>query len=142
MSIKNNLEKDIKTSLLSGDKLRVSVLKMLKAAIQTEEIRIKGELRNDDILKVLQQEHKRRRDAAKLYIDNSEDERSQKELNEAKIVAEYLPQPMTKDEVMRIIDEARGVHGDNIGLIIKTVIEAGKGRIDGAMVAELVRSSQ
>lgn len=106
MELLEQLKKDMVTAMKEKDKERLTVIRMLKAAIDKERIDKKIEVTDDVFLKVLEHEVKMRKDSKEEFakagrkdlIDNMEKELS--------ILEEYLPEQLTKEEVQKIIEEA------------------------------------
>ena len=91
--LKGRLRADLTAAMKSQDKLRTATLRMLLAAIQTEEVSGKGarELSDADVMKVLSKEAKKRAEAAEIYTQNGRGELAANEHAEARVIDEYLP---------------------------------------------------
>lgn len=91
--LKEQLRADLTAAMKSQDKLRTATLRMLLAAIQTEEVAGKDarELSDADVLKVLSKESKKRAEAAEIYTQNGRGELAANEHAEARVIDEYLP---------------------------------------------------
>ena len=150
MSLKEQLRADLTTAMKAREELVSSTLRMALAAITTEEVAGKTarELTDDDVLAVLGKEAKKRREAAAAFDDAGRTDLADKERAEGEILARYLPQPLTDEEVRAIIAEAvaaaaaAGATGPSaMGAVMKTVQSQVTGRADGAVVAALVRAA-
>ena len=150
MSLKEQLRADLTTAMKAREELVSSTLRMALAAITTEEVAGKTarELTDDDVLAVLGKEAKKRREAAAAFDDAGRTDLADKERAEGEILARYLPQPLTDEEVRAIIAEAvaaaaaAGATGPSaMGAVMKTVQSQVTGRADGAAVAALVRAA-
>ena len=146
MMIKQRIEEDLKKAMLAGDRPLVEVLRGLKSAILYEEVsegvRDAG-LSNDKVVALLQKEAKKRQDSADLYDRGGSPERQEKELAEKAIIQNYLPEQMSDDEILNLVDEAVLVVGNdvkNMGQIIGVVKQKTAGRAVGAVIARLVKS--
>src|SRR6187401_2982173 len=97
--LKDRLRADLTTAMKAQDKLRTATLRMLLAAIQTEEVSGKQvrELTDDDVLAVLARESRKRGEAAQIYITNGRGELAANERAEAIVIDEYLPTPLNDD---------------------------------------------
>src|SRR6201998_679129 len=106
--LKSRLRADLTRAMKSQDKLRPATLRMLLAAIQTEEVSGKQarELSDDEIVKVLARESRKRGEAAEIYTQNGRGELAANEHAEARIIDEYLPTPLTEAEVAAVADPA------------------------------------
>ena len=102
--LKDRLRSDLTEAMKSQEKLRTATLRMLLAAIQTEEVSGKAarELTDEDVLKVLAKESKKRSEAAEIYTQNGRGELAAEEHAEARIIDEYLPTPLTEAEVAEV----------------------------------------
>jgi uncharacterized protein YqeY len=146
--MQEQIERDIKSALLSGDKVKVETLKTLKNSLQYEAVAKSvrpGELSDEQVQAVLSREAKKRQEAADLYKTAGETEREQKELAEKAVINTYLPEQMSEDEVRAIVELEVTKH-DNPGLpqmgqIIGAVRSHVKGQADGALIARLVKET-
>ncbi|NDB18131.1 MAG: GatB/YqeY domain-containing protein [Actinobacteria bacterium] len=148
MTLKEQLRADLTTAIKSADKLTASTLRMALAAVTTEEVAGKQarELSDTDVVAVLTKESKKRREAATAYDEAGRPELAEKERAEGEVLGRYLPQPLTDDEVVAIIDaaiESAAAAGANgpaaMGQVMKLVQPQVAGRADGSAVAALVK---
>ena len=112
--MRKQIQDDVKTSLKSGDKGRLSTLRLIQAAIQDRDIAARvdpkgqatgADKTNDaDLLQLLQKMIKQRRESAKLYLEGGRPELAEKENAEITIIEEYLPKQMSEAEVVAAID--------------------------------------
>ena len=132
------------------EELTVATLRMVLTAITGEEVSGKEarELTDDDVLTVLGREAKKRREAAEAYDAANRPELADRERAELGVIATYLPQAMTPDEVRAIVTEAvatvsaTGASGQGaMGAVMKIVKPQVKGRADGSLVAAEVRAA-
>ena len=148
--LKDRLRSDLTEAMKSQDKLRTATLRMLLAAIQTEEVSGKAarELTDDDVLKVLAKESKKRSEAAEIYTQNGRGELAAEEHAEARIIDEYLPTPLTEAEVADVVDTAMAQVAEQLGerptvkqmgLVMKAATEIAAGKADGARLSAAVR---
>jgi uncharacterized protein YqeY len=143
MELKAGLQEAAKIALKSGDALKVSTLRLLLAAVHNEEIRLRKELGTEEIQKVVSTLSKQRNESIALYRKGGRDDLAQKEEAELKILQQFLPQPLTEQEIEALIREsiaesgARGVQ--DLGKVMKQVMPKISGRSDGKRVNELVR---
>lgn len=144
--MQDQLERDLKTALLSGDKKRVEVLRGLKNSIQYEAVALKiqkSELKDEQILHLLAREAKKRQEAIDLYQKADETERAAAETSEKLIIEQYLPAKLSDSEVSLVVNEVISKL-ENPGLSeMGKVIGLVKGRLgaqaDGAVIAQLVK---
>lgn len=144
--MQEQIEKDLKESLLAGDKAKVETLRTIKSALLNEAIsqgaRETG-LSDEQVQKILSRESKKRQEAADLYQKGGADDRASAELAEKTIIDSYLPEQMSKEEVVKIVDEEIAKAGSptiqDMGRIIGAVRGRTAGRADGAIIAQLVK---
>ena len=139
--LKSRLRSDLTESMKAQEKLRTATLRLLLAAIQTEEVSGKAarELSDDEVLKVLAREARKRGEAAEIYTQNGRGELAANEHAEARIIDEYLPTPLTDAEVVDVVETAIAQVAETtgqrptmkqMGLVMKvaTGIAEGQGR--------------
>ena len=148
--LKSRLRADLTQAMKTQDKLRTATLRMLLAAIQTEEVSGKQarELSDDEIVKVLAKESRKRGEAAEIYTENGRGELAAIEHAEARIIDEYLPTPLTDAEVADVADTAIAEVAEQLGerpgtkqmgLVMKAATEIAAGKADGARLSAAVR---
>lgn len=144
--MQEQLERDIKTALLDGDKAKVETLRGLKSAIHNEAIAQGAKdtgLDDEQIQRVLTRESKKRAEAAELYKKGGNNERAEAELAEKAIIDGYLPKPMDESQIAAAVEEEiakmQSLTTTDMGRIIG-VIKAKLGAgADGATIARLVK---
>ena len=145
--LKDKLRTDLTTAIKARDGLRSSTLRMVLTSITNEEVSGKEsrELTDEDVLGVLTRESKKRREAAEAFADAGRTEQAEKERSEAAVIAEYLPEQLTEEEVTALvtatIDEL-GVREDGMkamGRVMGALTPKTKGRADGGVVSAVVR---
>ena len=144
--LKQQLEQDIKTALLAGDKDRVTTLRGLKSVILYAEVaqgvRDTG-LTDADILALFAKEVKKRQESAELYKKGGNQEKANAELAEKSIIEEYLPAQLSDQELIAIIDKAisqlDAVTPQMMGKIMGDVKQKTEGQADGSRIAQFVK---
>lgn len=145
MGLKQQLDQDLKTAMLAGDKTLVTTLRGLKSTILDAEIskRVRDSgLPDEEIIQVLSKEAKKRQESADLYKQAGDENRSQAELTEKAVITSYLPKQLDRDEVEKLVDQAiaeQGAEVANMGKIIGQVKASSKGSADGAVIADIVK---
>ncbi len=145
--LKDRLRADLTTAMKSRDELRASTLRMVLTAVTNLEVAGKQarELSDDDIIGVLSTEAKKRREASTAFADGGRQESAERELAEAAVIADYLPAPLTDEEVSALVAEtiaSLGVADEGMkamGRVMGVVTPQVKGRADGGAVAAEVR---
>ena len=140
MSLLQKLDDDLKSSLKASDSLRVSVVRMARAAIKYRQIDKGAELSDDDILSVLSILAKQRRESIEQFSNGGREELAEKERQELAILQSYLPQQLTAEELDRLITEAireTAAQGpQDFGKLMRLVIPRVKGAADGKVVSQ------
>lgn len=144
--LKDTIQSDLKAAMLSGDKTRVSILNMVKSSILNEEIAkgIRGTgLEDDAVLQLLQKEVKKRTDAAEMYKKAGDEDRSKTEFFESEVIAKYLPQQLSDDELEAIVEDQISAIKPEVPKDMGRVIGAVKAKVgqqaDGARIAQMVK---
>jgi uncharacterized protein YqeY len=146
--LKDQLRTDLTASIKSGDKLRSSTLRMVLTAVTNAEVAGKEarELSDADVLGVLSSESKKRREAAEAFGSAGRAEQAEKERAEAAVIAGYLPEQLTEDEVVELVSatiDDLGVREDGMramGRVMGALQPKTKDRADGGVVAAVVRA--
>ena len=145
--LKDRLRADLTAAIKNRDALRSSTLRMALTAVTNAEVAGKQarELSDEDVLGVLTAEAKRRREAAEAFDGAGRTESAAKERAEAEVLADYLPEPLSAEEVTALVSQAiesTGAAGEGMramGKVMGVVSPRTKGRADGAAVAAEVR---
>jgi uncharacterized protein YqeY len=149
--LKDRLRADLTAAMKSQDKLRTATLRMLLAAIQTEEVSGKQarELSDAEVIAVLSRESKKRGEAAEIYTQNGRGELAATEHAEARVIDEYLPTPLTDAELADVADSAIAQVAEDIGerpsmrqmgQVMKIATAIAEGKADGARLSAAVKS--
>ncbi|MEZ7004567.1 GatB/YqeY domain-containing protein [Streptomyces sp. AD55] len=147
-TLKAKLHDDLNTAIRERDELRSSTLRLTLTAITKEEVAgtEKRELSDDEVQKVIAREAKKRREAADAFAEGGRPEQSAREKAEGEILAAYLPQQLSDEELDAIVagavEEARagGAEGPRaMGAVMKIVNPKVAGRAEGGRVAAAVK---
>ena len=144
MSLLTDLNEDIKTAMKARDKERLSVLRMIKASLQNEEISTGSELSGEEELTVLTREKKQRNDSLEEFKEAGRDDLIQGLEKELAIVNEYLPQQLSEEEVTAIVKETITETGasspKDMGKVMSALMPKVKGKADGKLVSRIVKN--
>ena len=146
-ALKDRLRADLTTAMKARDEVRSSTLRMVLTAITNAEVAGKEarELSDDDVLTVLTSEAKKRREAATAFADGGRAEMAAKEEAEAAVIADYLPEPLTAEEIADLVTATIAATGAAdqgmraMGMVMGALQSQVKGRADGGAVAAEVR---
>jgi uncharacterized protein len=145
MALKEQLRADMVASMKSKDELRLSTLRMVLSAITNEEVAGKAarQLSDDEVLKVLAREAKKRREAAEAFEGAGRTELAERERAEGVVLDEYLPAQLGDDELAAIVSAAIASSGaagpQAMGQVMKVVQPQVAGQAEGGRIAAEVR---
>ncbi len=146
--LKSKLQEDLTAAIKERDELRSSTLRMTLAAITKEEVagKEKRELSDDEVLKVITKEAKKRREAADAFAEGGRAESAEREKAEGEVLATYLPKQLSDEElsdiVAQAVEEAKaaGAEGPRaMGAVMKIVNPKVAGLAEGGRVAATVK---
>ena len=144
MALKEKITADIKIAMIAKDAERLGTLRMLSAAIQSEEInaRAKGVevLSDEEVMKILRRENKKREESAKIYTDGGRPEMATSEKKEMEIISAYLPKDMSEAEIKTLVEKAIADGNKDLGSVMKAVTAQTGGRAPGKVVSEMAKS--
>ncbi|BBY86261.1 GatB/YqeY domain-containing protein [Mycolicibacterium tokaiense] len=149
--LKARLRTDLTAAMKARDTLRTATLRMVLAAVQTEEVSGKQahELSDAEVLAVLTREAKKRGEAAQIYTSNGRGELAANERAEAAVIEEYLPTQLDDDELAHAVETAMAQVAEQVGerpgprqmgLVMKAANAIVAGQADGARVAAAVKA--
>ncbi|WP_029108429.1 GatB/YqeY domain-containing protein [Mycobacterium sp. URHD0025] len=149
--LKDKLRADLTSAMKSQDKLRTATLRMVLAAIQSEEVSGKQarELSDAEVIAVLARESKKRGEAAEIYTQNGRGELAAGEHAEARVIDEYLPTPLTDAELADVADTAIAQVAEQngerpgmrqMGQVMKAATAIAAGKADGARLSAAVKA--
>lgn len=143
MTLLTTLNEDIKTAMKAKDKETLSVIRMLKAALQNEQINIGKELSSEEELTILSREMKQRRDSLTEFLNADRQDLVEKVQGEISIVEKYLPAQLSEEEIKEIVSQAIAKVSasgmKDIGAVMGAVMPQTKGKADGNQVNKIVR---
>ena len=146
MGLKEKLQADLTDAIRSRNEVVSGTVRMLLAAITNEEVAGKAAkvLTDAEIITVLSREAKKRREAVEAYTQAKRDDLAGKEKAEAAVIANYLPEQLSEDEIKKLIADAiaeTGAKGPaGMGLVMKVLQPKIAGKADGGVVSGLVKS--
>ncbi len=143
MTTAEKIAEDFKNALKAGDKQKLSVLRMVKAAAKNREIEKGSPLAEEDIQEILRTFIKRGKESIEQFSKAGREDLAKKEADELTVLQPYLPQQLSNDEVEAlikgVIHETGAKGAKDMGSVMKAVMEKAKGRVDGKTINELVR---
>ena len=144
MTLTDRLAGDMRKAMLARDALRVSTIRLARAAMQNAAIERGRDLTDEEVIEVLHREIRRRREAIEAYEKGGRADLVRKETLELAILTEYVPAPLSPDElrgfVMDAIAQAKANDARDIGRVMALVMPKVKGRAEGSAVNQMVRA--
>ena len=137
------ITKDLTNAMKEKDAFRLSVLRMLKSSLKNEEINKKAPLTDDEVLSVIKKQVKTRKDSKDEYLKYNREDLANDLQKEIEILNAYLPEELSEEEIIKIIDETineinpEGMKG--MGLVIKSISAKYGARVDMGLVSKLVK---
>ena len=142
MTLKNQLNDDLKDAMRKGEVTRRSTIRLLLAAIRNEEIAQQKELEGEGILQVINKQAQQRRESIDAYKTAKRDDLVNKEQAELDVIDLYLPEPLSHIEVMQIIEKTISEVGasgpQDMGKVMGKIIPQTRGRADGKQISSKV----
>ena len=139
----DNIKKDLINAMKEQDKFKLSVLRMLKSALQAEEINKKSELTDDEVLNVIKKQVKVRNASLEEYKEYGRNDLADNLEKEIEILKTYLPEELSHEELIKIIDEQFNVINPtsvkDMGKVIKAVSSIVSTRADMSEVSKIVK---
>ena len=137
------IEQQLRDAMKARDAERRDALRLILNALKSSEKDLQRPLTEDEELQVLQRERKRRHEAADAFRSGGREEQAQSEERELEILEEFMPEPLSEDEVEDIIDNAIAEVGAtsmaDLGRVMADVMPQIAGRADGSTVSQIVR---
>jgi uncharacterized protein YqeY len=155
-TLKAKMMDDLKSAMKSGDKLKLSTIRMIQSSVKNKEIDMRvqevdandkrsPEQREDDmIIQILKTLVKQRKDSIDQFRAGGREDLVAQEESELKVIEAYLPQMMSRDQiealVAQAISETKASSAKDMGLVMKAVMAKSQGLADGKIISEVVKS--
>jgi hypothetical protein len=144
MSLKDRITADMKTAMKAGDRDRLGVIRMALAAIKQREVDERRELTEADVLAAIEKMVKQRRESVSQYESGGRSDLAAKENFEIGVLSEYLPEPLSDDELAALIDAAIAETGAeslrDMGKVMAKIRDEAQGRTDMGAVSARVKA--
>ena len=142
--MKEKLQKELIDAMKAHDKKKIDVIKLVKASIQNEEINIKKELDDNEVLSIITKQVKMRKDAIKEFEKAQRNDLIDDYNEEINILSEYLPKEFSEEEAIKIIEDAISLINPtgqaDMGKIMKEVSPKLKNRFDMGKASAIIKS--
>jgi hypothetical protein len=143
MSLEEKLVDEMKQAMKSNDKLRLSTIRMIRSAIKNKEIEQRKKLDDEDIFRVIQGMVRKSEESIEQFKAGGRMDLVEKEQKEIETMKSFLPQPLSREEILRIIDqsieETQASSLKDLGKVMKSVMPRLEGKADGKLINQLVK---
>jgi len=137
------IEEELKEAMKARDAERRDALRLILNALKSSQKELQRPLSEDEELQVLQRERKRRLEAAEAFRTGGREEQAQSEERELEILEEFMPEPLSEEEIEEIVDDAIAEVGAtsmaDLGRVMADIMPQIAGRADGSTVSQIVR---
>ena len=141
--MRNQILEDLKTAMKERDKVKLSVVRMVKSAVQMEELNKKRELNDEEVVDVISKQIKTRKDSIKEFEKGGREDLVKSTQEEIDILSTYLPEQLTQEEIVQIIDKAfeeiKPEGSRDMGKVMKVVSPLVKGKADMGEVSAIIK---
>lgn len=141
-SLKQKLNDDLRQALKGGDKRRSSVIRLIMSAVHNSEIAKRASLEDTDILGVIAKEARQRKESIEAFKQGDRQDLVAQEEAELAILNEYLPEQMSRDEIItaarKVIDEVGAQNPHDMGKVMGKLMPQLKGKAEGKVINEVV----
>jgi len=143
LSLEEVIFNDMKKALKENEKLKLSTLRLIRAAIKNAEISKKDKLTEDEVIGIVTNNLKKLEESLDIFIKGQRPELAEKAKKEIEVVKEYLPEQLSEEEVEKIVKDTIIKFGfkdlQDIGPAMREIIPQLKGKADGKIVNKMVR---
>ena len=143
MTLITQIQDHVKDAMKAGDRLKLSTLRMLVAAIKQKEIDTRSDISDDDIISIIEKQMQQRLEAAEQYEAAGRNELFEKESQEAEILKAYLPEKMGEEEVKEMIEKIISEMGEismkEMGNVMSALKDQAGSKIDMKLASQMVR---
>jgi uncharacterized protein YqeY len=143
VSLIQRLEEEVKQAMLARENDRRDALRLILSSLKSAEKELQRPLSDEEELQVLQRERKKRNEAAEAFRDGGREEQAEKEEAELAVLQEFMPEPLSEEELEQIVDDAIAENGatsmGDMRRVMADVMPQVAGRADGSAVSQLVR---
>lgn len=140
MTIRDQIQQNMTAALKAGDKPRLEAVRYLFSQIKNREIDLKRPLTDEEAVKLLQTEAKRRKEAIGYYQKAGRQDLVDKESYQLSVIGEYLPKQLTDEEILAIVSSIKAANpGADFGTLIRETMKQAAGRADGGRTAMIIK---
>jgi uncharacterized protein len=143
MNLEEKLFEEMKQAMKTNDKIRLSTIRMIRSSSKNKEIELRRKLEDEDIFKVIQGMVRKGEESIEQFQAGGRTDLVEKEKMEIEILKSFLPQPISQEEIIKIIDETiqetQASSLKDLGKVMKAVIPRLGGKADGKVINQLVK---
>ncbi len=143
MSLEEKILEEMKQAMKANDKVRLSAIRMIRSSLKNREIELRRKLEDEDIFKVIQGMVRKGEESIELFLAGGRNDLVEKEKAEIEVFKSFLPQPISQEEILRIIDETiqetQASSMKDLGKVMKAVMPKLGGKADGKVINQLVK---
>jgi uncharacterized protein YqeY len=145
MKLAEQLINDMKQAMKDGEKFRLSTIRLIRAAIKNQEIELRRELDDNEVIQVLSRELKQRRDSHQDFARAGRDDLVANVVGEIEIITKYLPEQLNEEDIKVIVAQTMQETGASskadLGKLMSALMPKVKGRADGKLVNQIVQQA-
>ncbi len=143
MTLQERLAEDMKGAMKANDKLRLSTIRMIRSSVKNKEIELRKPLDDETVQKVIQGMVRKGEESLEQFKLGGRADLVEKESKEIEILKSYLPQALTQEEMIQIVDqtiqEVQAASMKDLGKVMKAVMPKLQGKADGKLINQLVK---
>lgn len=143
MSLEEKILEEMKQAMKANDKIRLSAIRMIRSSLKNKEIELRRRLEDEDIFKVIQGMVRKGEESVEQFQAGGRSDLVEKERAEIEILKSFLPQPVSEEEIIRIIEETiqetQASSMKDLGKVMKAVMPKLGGKADGKVINQLVK---
>ncbi|MGQ9508903.1 MAG: GatB/YqeY domain-containing protein [Thermodesulfobacteriota bacterium] len=143
MNLEERLIEAMKEAMKANDKAKLSTIRMIRSSIKNREIELRKKLEDDEIIRVIQVMIRKSEEAIDQFQSGGRTDLVEKEKKEIEILKSFLPQPLSQEELLKIIDETiqetQAISLKDLGKVMKHIMPKIGGKADGKLINQLVK---
>jgi hypothetical protein len=143
MNLEEKLLEEMRQAMKTNDKIRLSTIRMIRSSSKNKEIELRRKLEDEDIFKVIQGMVRKGEESVEQFQAGGRNDLVEKEKMEIEILKSFLPQPISQEEIIKIIDETiqetQASSLKDLGKVMKAVMPRLGGKADGKVINQLVK---
>lgn len=143
MSLEEKIAEEMKQAMKAGEKSRLSTIRMIRSSLKNKEIELRRRLEDEDVIKVILGMVRKGEESLEQFQAGGRTDLVEKEKAEIEILKSFLPQPLSQEEILKIIDETiqetQASSLKDLGKVMKAVMPRLGGKADGKVINQLVK---